>query len=189
MASSGDAARAAGAPLTAIGTKPGGSGARYFVYTAAAVVVELDVLTGEYHTLSADIYYDCGVSLNPGIDIGQIEGSFVQAMGMVLSEQATRSKIDHRLVANGTWDYKPPTAMDIPVEMNVTLVPAVNSAPGNVLGSKASGEPAYILGLAPYFALKMAIYAARRDAGNKDYFELDVPATPERAALACLTSL
>ncbi len=93
------------------------------------------------------------------------------------------------MISNGTWDYKPPSALCIPLQMNTTLIPSENDAKGNVLGSKASGEPAYILGACPFFAVKSAIYAARAEVGNVDYFQLDCPATPDRAQQACLPSL
>ena len=74
--------------------------------------------------------------------------------------------MDGRLIAPGTWEYKPAMALDIPVKFNVTLVDSVNTAKCAVLGSKASGEPAMLLGAAPFFAVKDAIYAARAEARN-----------------------
>ena len=166
------------------------NGGHFSIYCSAACEAEIDVLTGEYHILRADVFYDCGVSLNPVVDIGQVEGSFVMAAGCLLSEEQVRSKVDGRLVGPGTWEYKPPQALDIPVEFNVTLVPnSVNTTKGNVLGSKASGEPAILLGAAPFFAVKDAIYAARKEAGQSGYFRLDAPATPVRVQQACLVSL
>ena len=167
-------------------------GGTYYIYAACCSVVELDSLTGEYEILSADIVYDAGVSLNPEIDIGQVEGCFVQAAGCLLSEEQTWSKTDGRLVSNGTWDYKVPSSLDIPVSMSVTLLPTSNTAKCAVMGSKASGEPAYILGATPFFALKAAIKAARDDAaGGKataGYFRLDAPATPQRVQQLCNSS-
>lgn len=104
-------AAAGGAKLTASGSRPIGEGGAYPLPCAACVVVELDTLTGENQILSVDIVYDCGESLNPAIDVGQIQGSFVQASGMMLTEGFVRSKVDGRLVNNGTWDYKPPSAL------------------------------------------------------------------------------
>merc|ERR1719272_2436497 len=69
---------------------------------------------------------------------------------------------DGRMLNAGTWDYKPPSALDIPVRFDVAFLEgSVNNADGNVLGSKATGEPAIVMGMTPFFALKMAIYAAR----------------------------
>eukprot|EP00463_Aulacantha_scolymantha_P001687 TRINITY_DN2315_c0_g1_i1.p1 TRINITY_DN2315_c0_g1~~TRINITY_DN2315_c0_g1_i1.p1 ORF type:complete len:162 (+),score=27.10 TRINITY_DN2315_c0_g1_i1:29-487(+) len=149
-------------------------------------MVELDVLTGECTIISADIFYDCGISLNPGIDIGQVEGSYVQSAGFSLFEEQIWSSVDGRLVTNGTWEYKPPCALDIPINFNVTFIKSTNTARGAILGSKASGEPAQILGAGPFFALKMAIYAARADQDHTEYFQLDAPATPARAQRAAL---
>lgn len=166
-------------------------GGSFVVCCAAACTAEIDVLTGEYHILSAHLYYDCGVSLNPAVDMGQVEGSFVQGAGMCLTEEQVFSKADGRVVTNGTWEYKPPTALDIPIDFNVTFIPSVNQADGNVLGSKASGEPAVLLGCCPYFALKNAIHAVHveADAATAAPFRLDCPATPERVQLACKVGL
>ncbi|CAL1152365.1 unnamed protein product [Cladocopium goreaui] len=82
---------------------------------------------------------DCGKSLNPAVDIGQIEGSLIQALGFSLLEEESRGK-DGRLINCGTWDYKVPSGRDIPVRLDVELLPCEKpDAP--VLGSKASGEP------------------------------------------------
>ena len=110
---------------------------------------------------------------------------------MMLTEEIERDHVDKsRMLNAGTWDYKPPSALDIPIRFDVSfLAGSVNTAPGNVLGSKASGEPGILLGMAPFFALKMAIYAARADlAGETGYFRLDVPAAPQRVMLACLAT-
>eukprot|EP00041_Stephanoeca_diplocostata_P004415 m.44741 g.44741 ORF g.44741 m.44741 type:complete len:1384 (+) comp15101_c0_seq3:127-4278(+) len=183
-------AAAAGAKMTEEGYHRGADGGTYPVASAACAVVELDVLTGECVVLSADIVYDCGTSLNPAIDIGQIEGSFVQSMGFCLTEEQTRSKVNGRLISNGTWDYKPPSAMDIPLELNVRFTNDANTASKAVLGSKASGEPAYLLGPSVFFALKNAVYAARAANGAPTgWFALNAPATPEAVSTACATVL
>ena len=79
------------------------NGSNYTVYAACCSSVELDVLTGEVQVLTADIVYDGGRSLNPVVDIGQVEGSFVQSMGFCLSEGQVWSSDDGRLLNNGTW--------------------------------------------------------------------------------------
>jgi len=161
----------------------------YHIYVAACASAEIDVLTGETQVLSADIVYDAGKALNPSVDIGQIEGCFVQALGFCLTEQQVFSESDGHLVNNGTWDYKVPSAQDIPIAMNVKLLPGTNTSSGNVKGSKATGEPAYCIGGVTYFAVKDAIYAARKDAGDPNYFQLDLPASPEAVQQACLVKL
>lgn len=153
-------------------------------------VAEVDVLSGEVEVLRSDIFYDAGVALNPVIDIGQVEGSFVQGMGALLTEELVRDGTDHRLINNGTWDYKVPCPLDVPQVFNCTLMPNdVNTAKGAVAGSKASGEPAYLLGAAAFFAVKQAIYAARAEAQESAYFNLMAPATPAKVREACLVSL
>jgi len=161
----------------------------YHVYVAICVSVEIDVLTGETHVLSADIVQDAGKSLNPAVDIGQIEGCFIQALGFCLTEQQVHSNQDGRLINNGTWDYKIPSGQDIPIEMNVTLLPGSNDARGNVFGSKATGEPTYLAGGVTFFAVKDAIYAARSELGHSEYFRLNCPASPESIQEACLVSM
>eukprot|EP01051_Picozoa_sp_SAG22_P005939 SAG22_NODE_371_length_11566_cov_5.447458_7_plen_259_part_00 len=79
------------------------SGGSYFIYAAGCTVVELDVLTGECEILSQDIVYDSGTSLNPSLGFGQVEGCYVMAAGMCLTEHQVRSGKDGRLVNNGTW--------------------------------------------------------------------------------------
>jgi len=183
------AASNAGVHLNSTGTHHIYNGGTYEVYGACCSVVELDVLTGECQILSTDIVYDCGASLNPAIDIGQVQGCFIQGAGFALLENVARG-LDNRVLANGTWEYKVPQGLDIPIEFNVSLLKgAKNNAIHNVLGSKESGEPAYLLGICPFFALKQAIYAARKDSGNKDYFRLNCPATPSQVQKACLVSL
>ena len=179
----------AGAKLSATGRHVMGTGGAYPICSAACAVVEIDVLTGEHQILSADILYDAGRSLNPYIDIGQVEGCFVQAAGMCLTEEQTRSPVDGRLISNGTWDYKPPCALDIPIEFNVHFLDSENDSTAAVLGSKATGEPAYLLGPAAFFALKQAVYAARAEAGDTSWFQLNTPASPERVHAACSVKL
>lgn len=103
----------AGAKLAATGRHIMGTGGAYPICSAACAVVEIDVLTGEHQILSTDILYDAGRSLNPYIDIGQVEGCFVQSAGFCLTEEQVRSPVDGRLISNGTWDYKPPCTCTI----------------------------------------------------------------------------
>jgi len=158
----------------------------YFVYGAACSVVELDVLTGETEILSTDIVYDGGISLNPVIDIGQVEGAFVQGIGFFFTEDTITDSKTGRIINNGTWDYKPPGALDIPIQFNVTFLKNTpNQANMAVLSSKASGEPPYMLAASAFFALKNAIRAARADIKDDSDFILDSPATVEKIQLAC----
>ena len=128
------------------------------------------------------------------MDIGQIEGALVMALGYYLTERVEYNKTNGQLLTVGTWEYKPPLAQDVPGLINITLLKNKYNESG-ILGSKAVGEPPYIVSNSVYFALKMAIHSARKDA-NQPYssktssssFELDVPATIDQRQLACLVS-
>jgi xanthine dehydrogenase molybdopterin-binding subunit B len=160
----------------------------YFVYGAACSIVELDILTGELEILRTDIVYDGGISLNPAMDIGQVEGAFVQGIGFFFTEEIV-TNLSGRIVNNGTWDYKPPGALDIPIAFNVTFLSNTpNQANMAVLSSKASGEPPYMLAASAFFAAKNAISAARAELqeNNNSDFSLDCPATVEKIQLASL---
>lgn len=159
-------------------------GGTYPIAGACMTHVEIDVLTGETEVLDAQIFYDCGKSLNPAVDIGQVEGCFIQGLGFSLTEKLERDSAG-RLLANGTWNYRLPTALDVPHNMEVHFLDTSNGARGNVLGSKASGEPAMLMSTCPFFAVKHAIYAARQDSGDSSWFQLDAPADPPAIAQAC----
>ena len=154
---------------------PGDDFFKYYVYCAAVTEVELHVLTGEVVVLYSELQYDCGQSLNPAVDLGQIEGGFIQGLGYYLTEEVVYDVNTGQLISSGTWDYKPPCAYDIPLNLVVNFVPN-DSNPKGVLRSKATGEPPMIVSNAVFFAVKDAIYAARKDASDDGYFELLVPA-------------
>ncbi|WAR00696.1 XDH-like protein [Mya arenaria] len=155
----------------------------YFAYGAACSQVEIDCLTGDHVVLRTDIVMDVGTSLNPAIDIGQIEGGFVQGYGLLMMEQVKMSP-SGTMLTRGPGNYKIPGFGDIPVEFNVTLLKgSVNEKA--VYSSKAVGEPPLFLAASVFYAAREAISAARADAGLRDYFRLDSPATPERIRMAC----
>jgi len=183
------AAIAAGVDLSATGQRTPFAESGYKIYAASCIYAEVDVLTGEFEMLSVDVVHDTGKALNPGIDIGQIEGCIVQSLGSVLHEEMTRSSNDGRLVNCGTWEYKIPSGLDIPVEMNITLLQSNNADKGNVFGSKMSGEPAMCIGLAGFYAVKDAIYSARHEAGTEGWFQMDSPASVDAIQQACLVDL
>lgn len=161
----------------------------YYVFCAACSEVEIDVLTGEIQVLQVDIVYDGGISLNPDVDIGQIEGGFIQALGHHLTEEILHDTKTGQLVTNGTWNYHPPISADIPIKFNVTLLPNTpNTQAGNVLGSKATAEPPLMMANSVFLAAKDAIYSARADNGTTGWFQLDTPATPLRVQQACLVT-
>jgi xanthine dehydrogenase/oxidase len=158
----------------------------YFIFACAAAEVEIDVLTGELQILRADILYDAGHSLNPCLDVGQIEGGFVQGAGLMTSEQLMYEN-DGRLYSNGTWEYKPPTSKSIPIDFRVTISRGGNPNKDDsaVAGSRALGEPPFVLSTSVFFAIKQAILAARRDQGDDSWFVMPAPATVGRIREHC----
>lgn len=155
----------------------------YLNYGAAVSEVELDLLTGAVTILQADIIYDCGKSLNPAVDLGQVEGAFVQGIGFfMLEEYITNS--DGLVVPEGTWKYKIPTVDTIPRQFNVELLNSGNHQKC-VLSSKASGEPPLLLAASVHCATRVAIKEARKQLrswsssfeGLDSTFDLPVPAT------------
>lgn len=148
---------------------------QYFVYGACLTEVELDVLTGMVNVLSSEIVYDCGKSLNPAVDIGQIEGAYMMGLGYFLTERVSYDS-SGLLESAGTWEYKPPMVQEVPSVFNVTLLKKSPNKSG-ILGSKAVGEPPYVLANSVYFATKQAIMAARKDAGVNGFVSLDANLT------------
>ncbi|CAG7828319.1 unnamed protein product [Allacma fusca] len=159
----------------------------YDIWGLTVSEVEIDCLTGEYRILRVDLTEDAGRSLNPEVDIGQIEGAFVMAIGWWTTENLVHDSVSGKLLTNGTWEYKPPTAADIPTDFRVTLL-RKSPNPFGVLRSKATGEPPLCMGISVLFALRHAIYAARRDAGVTDYVSIDGPLTQEKILINCLTN-
>jgi len=158
----------------------------YFVWCAACSQVELDVLTGEVQVLRTDIVYDCGDSLEPSIDIGQIEGAFVMGIGHYLTEEVVYDASSARLLTRGTWDYHPPSSQDIPIALNVTLLDNdPNVEPLAILKSKATAEPPMMLSCSLFFAVRDCIAAVRADQGKQGWFDLPTPASCQTIQLAC----
>lgn len=163
-----------------------------FTYSAACSEVEIDVLTGETTVLRADICYDMGQSINPAIDIGQIEGAFVMGIGNVLTEEVVFQPDGPTVGSNNTantWTYKPPATTTIPLELHVDLFPRDDASgprnPNLLMGSKGVGEPPLVLAATVYFAVKHAVLAARHDRQIGGWFLLKSPATVERVSEAC----
>ncbi len=151
----------------------------YFAYGAAATEVAIDTLTGESRVLKVDILHDVGRSINPAIDVGQIEGGFVQGMGWLTTEQLVWN--DKGLLAtHAPSTYKIPATGDIPAHFKVDLWPEPNRE-DNVFGSKAVGEPPFMLAVSVYEALRNAVAAARADGGP---VRLEAPATAENVLRA-----
>ncbi|WP_281982196.1 xanthine dehydrogenase molybdopterin binding subunit [Azonexus hydrophilus] len=146
----------------------------YFAYGAACSEVAIDTLTGESRVLRVDILHDAGRSINPALDIGQIEGGFVQGMGWLTSEELWW-RPDGKLMSHAPSTYKIPTASDLPDVFNVRLYDNAN-VEDSIHRSKAVGEPPFMLALSVYQALRDAV-AAALPAGRP--LQLDAPATPE----------
>ncbi|MDB5785455.1 molybdopterin cofactor-binding domain-containing protein [Caballeronia mineralivorans] len=167
-----------------------------FTYSAACSVVEVDILTGEVKIISSDIAYDMGWSMNPAIDIGQVEGAFVQGIGYLISEDLVfepGGDEKGRLNTVNTLRYKVPAHASIPLEMNVHLFPrndpSVAGMPTTgehgIYSSKEVGEPPMVLANSVFFAIKAAIRASRVERNLTPLFFLDAPATVQEVRRAC----
>jgi xanthine dehydrogenase large subunit len=145
----------------------------YFAYGAACSEVLVDTTTGEMRILRADLLHDCGRSLNPAVDLGQIEGGFVQGAGWLTSEELVFDK-NGRLTTHAPSTYKIPTAFDLPEDFRVALFENSNRE-NSIWRSKAVGEPPLMLGISVFSAIADAIHST---APGKSV-PLDAPATPE----------
>ena len=155
----------------------------YFSFGAAMAEVAIDTLTGESRVLRADLVQDCGDSLNPAIDLGQIEGAFVQGQGWLTCEELWWDK-EGRLRTVGPSTYKIPGSRDVPAIFNVRMLDNAPSREATIFRSKAVGEPPLLLATAVWTALKDAIAAA---GDHRTAVRLDAPATPERVLAAIAT--
>lgn len=151
----------------------------YFAYGAAVTEVALDVLTGENRLLRVDILHDAGKSINPAVDLGQIEGGFVQGAGWLTSEELAWSG-EGKLTTAGPATYKIPSAGDVPAKFRVDFWQGDNRE-ATVFRSKAVGEPPLMLAISVWSALADAVSAA--SGGGREPVLLDAPATPERVLL------
>ena len=153
----------------------------YFAYGAACCEVLIDTLTGEYKLLRTDILHDVGASLNPAIDLGQVEGGFLQGVGWLTCEELVWSD-QGKLLTSGPASYKIPAVADMPQHLRVQLVENRKNPEDTVFHSKAVGEPPFMLGIAAWCAIKDAV------ASLGDYRlqpNIDAPATPERVLWGC----
>ncbi|CAN6840534.1 unnamed protein product [Brassica oleracea] len=156
----------------------------YLNYGVAASEVEVNILTGETTILRTDIIYDCGKSLNPAVDLGQIEGAFVQGLGFFMLEEYLMNS-DGLIVTDSTWTYKIPTVDTIPRQFNVEILNSGHHK-NRVLSSKASGEPPLLLAASVHCAVRAAVKEAKKQIqtwsnnngqGIDLSFDLPVPAT------------
>ena len=147
----------------------------YFANGAAAAEVEVDIYTGEYRVTRVDILHDVGDSLNPAIDLGQVEGGFVQGMGWLTSEELLWNE-QGRILSDSPANYKIPTAGDVPEIFNVDFFDRPNNEE-TVYRAKAVGEPPLMLAISVWCALRDACASLADYRYNPP---LGVPATPEQ---------
>jgi len=152
----------------------------YFVYGAAAAEVAIDKLTGESRVLRAELLQDCGRSLNPAIDLGQIEGAFVQGMGWLTTEELWWDAQGH-LRTHGPSTYKIPGSRDVPPIFNARILSDAPNREATIFHSKAIGEPPLMLAISVWLAIRDAIACL---ADHRLAPALDAPATPERVLAA-----
>ncbi|SHM30052.1 xanthine dehydrogenase molybdopterin binding subunit [Rhizobacter sp. OV335] len=156
----------------------------YFAYGAAVSEVLVDTLTGEWKLLRADVLHDAGRSLNPAVDIGQVEGAFIQGMGWLTSEELVWHPQTGLLATHAPSTYKIPTANDCPAVFNVRLYDGEN-VEDSIHRSKAVGEPPLLLPFSVFFAIRDAVSAV---GGHRVDPPLRAPATPE-AILDAITAV
>ena len=167
-----------------------------FTYSVACSEVEVNILTGETQILRSDIVYDVGRSLNPAVDIGQVEGGFIQGVGLVMTEEIVRQEHDQKrgnLNSPNTWEYKIPATSTLPLELHVDLFPQgkapdIPRNPNDLYSAKEVGEPPLVLATTVYLAIKRAVLASRVERGIADWFALDAPATVQRVRAAAAVS-
>ncbi len=148
----------------------------YFAYGAACSEVTVDTLTGEYKVDRVDILHDCGKSLNPVLDIGQVEGGFIQGMGWLTTEELWWDP-QGRLRTHAPSTYKIPACGDRPHTFNVALLEQTPNREDTIFRSKAVGEPPLMLGISVLHAISDAVASV---ADYRHCPRLDAPATPER---------
>jgi len=154
-------------------TRMQGKPFHYFAYGAAVSEVEVDGFTGQYALRRVDILHDVGDSLSPLVDLGQVEGGFIQGLGWLTLEDL-RWDVEGRLATRSASTYKLPSFSELPPVFNVQLLPRATET-GVVYGSKAVGEPPLMLAISVREALRDAVAAF----GAGGYVELASPATPE----------
>ncbi|CAH1044799.1 xanthine dehydrogenase molybdopterin binding subunit [Halomonas sp. TD01] len=152
----------------------------YYAFGAAVAEISVDTLSGEYLVDRVDVLHDVGNSLNPAIDIGQVEGGFIQGMGWLTSEELKWSD-KGVLVSDGPATYKIPTFGDLPAIFNVELLEGHPNSMASLYRSKAVGEPPFMLGICVWSALRDALSSLTDYQASP---HLDTPATPERVMLA-----
>ncbi len=153
----------------------------YFANGAAVSEVQIDTLTGETTLLRTDILHDVGQSINPAIDVGQIEGGFIQGAGWLTHEELCWDE-SGRLLTDGPATYKIPAISDMPQQFNVALLQDSPNEAATVFHSKAVGEPPLMLAISVFAAIRDAIASV---ANYNTFPPLNAPATPEEVLRVC----
>ncbi|EOD81312.1 Xanthine dehydrogenase, molybdenum binding subunit [Grimontia indica] len=148
----------------------------YFAYGVSCSEVIVDTLTGEYKVLRTDILHDVGASLNPAIDVGQVEGGFIQGMGWLTTEELVWND-KGQLMTSGPASYKIPVVADTPEIFNTRLVENRANPEDTVFHSKAVGEPPFMLAISVWSAIRDAVVSV---ADESEIPHLPAPATPEQ---------
>nr|XP_034832960.1 xanthine dehydrogenase/oxidase-like [Maniola hyperantus] len=160
------------------------------VYGVTLAEVEVDTLTGQFQIIRVDLLEDVGRSVNPDIDIGQVEGAFIMGVGYFTSEETVFKRKTGELLTDRTWNYFIPTGTDIPQDFRIYFRKKsyTNDA---ILGSKLTSEPATCMGVVIPLALREAITSSRLESGfpSNNWFNIDGPYTVEMISLACETKL
>lgn len=154
----------------------------YYTQGAACSEVLIDRFTGELKVTRADLWMDIGKSINPGIDRGQITGAYIQGMGWVTTEELRRSE-DGVLLSHSPTTYKIPNVQDMPAVFNIDLFENEKNDV-NIRGSKAVGEPPFLLAISVWTAVKQALASVSKEAASK----LKLPATNEEIVMCMVTS-
>ena len=161
---------------------------QYYEYGAGVALVEIDILTGEMKLLESHIVFDAGQSLNPGIDIGQIEGGFMQGVGWMTTEETKYilnslnpegNLLAGKPVNDTMYKYKVPALSSVPLKFSAHLLPNSHNKIG-VISSKGVGEPPGILAQCVGFAMIDAIEAGRKQNGKRRLSHYDFPLTPDK---------
>ena len=153
----------------------------YFACGAAVTEVVIDTLTGETRVLRTDILHDVGRSINPAIDLGQIEGGYVQGLGWLTHEELVWDD-KGRLLTDGPATYKIPAISDMPIDFRVALLADSPNDEATVFHSKAVGEPPLMLAISAFAAIRDAVASV---ADYQVFPRLNAPATPEEVLRAC----
>ena len=150
----------------------------YYANGAAVSEVTIDTLTGEYKLNRVDIIHDVGQSINPEIDLGQVEGGFIQGVGWLTCEELVWNE-QGKLLSDGPATYKIPAISDAPAIFNARLLENNPNEAPTIFRSKAVGEPPLMLGISTWCAIRDAIGAVADVADTRIFPKLNAPATPE----------